>query len=1010
MIPPPKLDDRNYYDIVAEAISMIPRYAPEWTNHNPSDPGITIIELAAWMTDILIYRLNQVPDRNYVAFLNLLGIKLRPPRSARALVQFTLVEGASKQKLPIATQVSTAQASEEPAVMFETQREVVIAPAVLDRCFSYYDDSYSENSHLINPVTAAAAADVFAGAQRVDRFLYLTDPRFANAGESSVLRIFLGAPERGNRDMARLLEWEYWNGQRWRELTPAVMEVDRGEVAFAGPLQFEPTTVHHVEGLWVRGRLAEVPDSPDDTELDIIRARVEVSGDGLVPTKAFANLDNSAFLPLDLSKNVYPFGKEPKHDCMLYVACDELMRTADAYISIEFLLADGTVIPRPNPAESLILAFEYWDSKRWRHIGRSSPRGGLPGAGDDVGFNDDTRGFSQSGSVSFRRPKDMDAVDVNGEIHRWIRVRIEKGDYGEQGTYTLENDRWLFKDDRPLRPPAMRNINFRYREDYREVKTVITFNDFEYKDVSDVARTEYTIFQPFSAKVDESPALYLGYISQLPSDTIAVYFQTDEELGLGSVPSEEAEIATSDLQKYESMRKSSWESEQRVIWEFWNGRVWDALTVEDETLGFSSSGFLFFVPPQDWLLSSKFNEDRYWLRARLEMGGYVKPPRLRRILTNCIDAYSHETIRDEILGSSDGSPLQTYKLLRSPVLEDEQITVRERQSPLPEEVADLASNAVARIEPENPQSVECWVTYRRVESFFASQAKSRHYVLDYGTGEVKFGDGRRGFVPPEGRNSIVAKSYRIGGGSNGNVNAGTLTSLGRSLAYVESVTNPLPASAGADRETIEEAKNRAPYTIKSRDRAVTAEDYEMLALRASTTLARAKCVPDRTNRGHVTVALIPKGEVRGEELTRRLLPSNEVLRFVRRYLDERKLVGSVLSVVKPRYKDISMRVVLIRRTVGTSDRLRKEIELKLRRFLHSLVGGKDGKGWEFGRPVLKAELMHSVEEVPGVEGVDQLEIRDEARNVAIEHVRLDDDELPFLVNLTVSEKVRDDIR
>ena len=51
MIPPPKLDDRNYYDIVAEAIGMIPRYAPEWTNHNPSDPGITLIELAPGVTE-----------------------------------------------------------------------------------------------------------------------------------------------------------------------------------------------------------------------------------------------------------------------------------------------------------------------------------------------------------------------------------------------------------------------------------------------------------------------------------------------------------------------------------------------------------------------------------------------------------------------------------------------------------------------------------------------------------------------------------------------------------------------------------------------------------------------------------------------------------------------------------------------------------------------------------------------------------------------------------------------
>ncbi|HWU86610.1 MAG TPA: putative baseplate assembly protein, partial [Kofleriaceae bacterium] len=285
-----------------------------------------------------------------------------------------------------------------------------------------------------------------------------------------------------------------------------------------------------------------------------------------------------------------------------------------------------------------------------------------------------------------------------------------------------------------------------------------------------------------------------------------------------------------------------------------------------------------------------------------------------------------------------------------------------------------------------------------------------HYTLDYMTGVLAFGDGRRGMVPPEAKNGIVASTYRIGGGALGNVNGYTLTSLGRALAYIESVTNPLPATGGADRETIDEAKGRAPYTIKSRDRAVTSEDYEMLALRASTMLARARCVPDRSNRGHVTLALVPKGEVRGEELNRRLVPSNEVLRFVKRYLDERKLVGSVLNVVKPRYKDLSVRVVLIRRTVGTSDRLRKDIELKLRRYLHSLVGGRDGKGWEFGRPVLKAELIHLAEEVPGVEGVDALDIRDEQRNVGIEHLRLDDDELPFLVHVHVAEKVRDDIR
>jgi len=79
MIPSPNLDDRKYDDIVEEAIRLIPQYCPEWTNFNRSDPGITLVQLFAWMTEMIIYRLNKVPDRNYLAFLNLMGIHRQPP-------------------------------------------------------------------------------------------------------------------------------------------------------------------------------------------------------------------------------------------------------------------------------------------------------------------------------------------------------------------------------------------------------------------------------------------------------------------------------------------------------------------------------------------------------------------------------------------------------------------------------------------------------------------------------------------------------------------------------------------------------------------------------------------------------------------------------------------------------------------------------------------------------------------------------------------------------------------
>ncbi|MEW6733650.1 MAG: baseplate J/gp47 family protein [Acidobacteriota bacterium] len=74
----PNLDDRTYQELVEEARTLIPQYAPGWTNHNPSDPGITLIELFAYLTELLIYRLNRVSDANIRSFLRLLDTPSLP--------------------------------------------------------------------------------------------------------------------------------------------------------------------------------------------------------------------------------------------------------------------------------------------------------------------------------------------------------------------------------------------------------------------------------------------------------------------------------------------------------------------------------------------------------------------------------------------------------------------------------------------------------------------------------------------------------------------------------------------------------------------------------------------------------------------------------------------------------------------------------------------------------------------------------------------------------------------
>ncbi|CAM5442662.1 hypothetical protein SCANM63S_01249 [Streptomyces canarius] len=89
-LPSPNLDDRRFQQLVDEAKRLVQQRCPEWTDHNVSDPGVTLIEAFATMVDQLVYRLNRVPDKNYLAFLDLIGVRLYPPTAARTEATFWL--------------------------------------------------------------------------------------------------------------------------------------------------------------------------------------------------------------------------------------------------------------------------------------------------------------------------------------------------------------------------------------------------------------------------------------------------------------------------------------------------------------------------------------------------------------------------------------------------------------------------------------------------------------------------------------------------------------------------------------------------------------------------------------------------------------------------------------------------------------------------------------------------------------------------------------------------------
>ena len=128
-VPLPELDDRRFRDLVDEARSLIPTYSPSWTDHNAHDPGITILEVLAWITESDIFTLDRIPEQHRRAFLSLLGIEPRPARPAQALVQFGPT-GSNPVRIPAGTDLAATLLDGEPTV-FQTVGEIEVLPTSL---------------------------------------------------------------------------------------------------------------------------------------------------------------------------------------------------------------------------------------------------------------------------------------------------------------------------------------------------------------------------------------------------------------------------------------------------------------------------------------------------------------------------------------------------------------------------------------------------------------------------------------------------------------------------------------------------------------------------------------------------------------------------------------------------------------------------------------------------------------------------------------------------------------
>lgn len=128
----PDLDQRKFEDLLHEARLRIPQYTPEWTDFNDSDPGMALVQLFAWFTELMLYQMNRVPELNYIKFLQMLNLELKPARPAKAHVVFAPAPTAKAVTVPERTRLEVAL-PDGAVPYFETTRAFELCPYPMDK-------------------------------------------------------------------------------------------------------------------------------------------------------------------------------------------------------------------------------------------------------------------------------------------------------------------------------------------------------------------------------------------------------------------------------------------------------------------------------------------------------------------------------------------------------------------------------------------------------------------------------------------------------------------------------------------------------------------------------------------------------------------------------------------------------------------------------------------------------------------------------------------------------------
>ncbi|HMJ24703.1 MAG TPA: putative baseplate assembly protein [Pyrinomonadaceae bacterium] len=1008
-LPQPKLDDKTFDVLVEESTKLIPRYAPEWTDHNRHDPGITLIELFAWLTEMQQFYLDAIGPESYLKFLKLLGVKPEPAAAARTEINFRvpmstlaggITAGASSLKVTVGggamfpdvpfdaiiwNQTDFVEPADDPEVEHIRVRAIATDTFQVQRG---EEVAHNQTGKVYGIIVDPGGPVFIPRYTKVKNEGVQTDGQliFETASPLLVLPLklkrILTSTRRGLKDNTGANDWDGLSYFAFGE------EADADSHLYLGFDRSFPAGQ----------QIALTFDLIDDYEV----ARGRHGSEETLPLPSALVIweyynANQKWTPLDIVATIdHIVNKLEQAQNALTAGCfgafDKL---------IEEIEKAPTFAGLGNDAGQLI----------------RDAIGGARGLSDVRRFlfnprfllaeGDTTLMLSQSGRLFFKAPSDMGRYEGLSLLESglfWVRATLR------QSGYELA--------------PKVDSISINTIDAFQRdtVSEAVSFSSSGEPGQTFSAESYLAAYGTSLVQVREGDGLWKDWQAKLdnssgPND---LHYASSKDTATGT-----ATFTFGDGQHGRIPGKG--DDQIRVI-------SYLADFEEEQKLGSSNGlpGQFFSLERANALANSLKIEVKEQIVVPLTVTETIKVSGLAtfsrttspgsnntfevKLVVKANAEVCNVSVREELHGSLNFAKDDLPAGYAVGEGADEPIPVFETGRMLPGVTREwtytvISGNqggsiggqlaisigtgcpAMSEASPisiiEIPRSAEDsrWRDWVRVEDLDASGPNDPHFVFDSGSSAISFGDGINGDIPQAALDvdgdvdrNIRIISMQTCGGENGNVVRHTIrefanpTLLPANLLSLRA-SQVVAADGGTVSETLEDAQARARADLRTQYQAVTSNDFEFLAINTpGLRVARAKAIPGFSAAGKldqkasVTVVVLPYG------ISAKPVPSENFLLNVCRHLDRHRLITTQVEVVAPNYVRVSAQATVLLQAGFELEASRQRIIKALNGFLRPIPepGDTENLGWPFGRTVFKSEIYELIEKVEGVDCIEKV--------------------------------------